>query len=144
MQKTQINKDINMLTNDSNREEERLKTFNVDWPHAFISTRILEKTGFYYIGPHDQVKCFFCGTEVASWEVGDNEVIEHRRWSPNCPLLKRRNTSNVPMDTASDLNQLLSPVAYNVHKLCVTKDRISQNFQLNRLVCDHLKIGQKQ
>lgn len=78
-------------------EEQRLKTFE-RWPHSFISSRTLAKTGFYYIGPHDQVRCYFCKVEVSRWESGDNEVNEHNRWSPNCPLLKRRDTSNVPLE----------------------------------------------
>lgn len=108
------NTSIQMSTNDLNREENRLKTFDASWPHAFISPRILAKTGFYYIGPHDQVKCYFCKVEVSSWEMGDNEVTEHSRWSPNCPLLKRRDTSNVPLEPTSELDQLLPPVSYDV------------------------------
>lgn len=108
------NTSIQMSTNDLNREENRLKTFNANWPHAFISQRVLAKTGFYYIGPHDQVKCYFCKVEVSSWEMGDNEVAEHGRWSPNCPLLKRRDTSNVPLEPISELDQLLPPVSYDV------------------------------
>lgn len=108
------NTSLQMSTNDLNREENRLKTFDASWPHSFISPRVLAKTGFYYIGPHDQVKCFFCKVEVSSWEMGDNEVTEHSRWSPNCPLLKRRETANVPVEPASELDQLLPPVSYDV------------------------------
>ncbi|XP_055325624.1 death-associated inhibitor of apoptosis 1 [Sitodiplosis mosellana] len=105
---------IQMSTNDLSREENRFKTFDASWPHTFISPRVLAKTGFYYIGPHDQVRCYFCKVEVSSWENGDNEVNEHSRWSPNCPLLKRRDTSNVPLDPVSELDQLLPPVSYDV------------------------------
>lgn len=79
-------------------EEQRLKSFERGWPHSFISPRVLAKTGFYFIGPHDQVRCYFCKVEVSRWENGDNEVAEHSRWSPNCPLLKRRETTNVPIE----------------------------------------------
>lgn len=79
-------------------EEHRLKSFKPDWPHSFVTPRVLAKIGFYYIGPQDQVRCCFCKVEVCRWESGDNEIIEHSRWSPNCPLLKRRETRNVPLE----------------------------------------------
>lgn len=90
-------------------EECRLMTFDSDWPHAFISPRILAKIGFYYIGPYDQVRCHFCRIRVRSWEIGDNEVNEHLRWSPRCPLLQRCDTTNVPLKPISELDQLLPP-----------------------------------
>lgn len=111
---TSENTSIQMSTNDLSREENRLKTFDTNWPHTFISPRILAKTGFYYIGPHDQVKCYFCKVEISSWESGDNEVSEHSRWSPNCPLLRRRETANVPLEPTTELDQLLPPVSYDV------------------------------
>lgn len=88
-----------MSINNLNREEHRLRTFDENWPHAFIDTNILAKTGLYYFGPHDQVKCHFCGLEINNWEMGDNEIFYHKRWSPNCPLLKQQNTSNIPMSS---------------------------------------------
>jgi len=108
------NTSIPMSTNDLSREENRLKTFDTNWPLTFISPRILAKTGFYYLGPHDQVKCYFCKVEISSWESGDNEVSEHSRWSPNCPLLRRRETANVPLEPTTELDELLPPVSYDV------------------------------
>jgi len=105
---------IQMSTNDLSREENRLKTFDANWPHSFISPRILAKTGFYYIGPHDQVKCYFCKVEISSWELGDNEVTEHSRWSPNCSLLRRRDTTNVPLEPTTELDQLLPEASYDI------------------------------
>lgn len=101
------NTSIPMSTEDLNHENDRLKTFGDSWPHAFISPRILAKTGFYYMGPHDQVKCYFCKVIVSSWEMGDNEVIEHSRWSLNCPLLNRRCKLNVSLEPRSELDHLL-------------------------------------
>lgn len=90
-------------------EEHRLMTFAAVWPHKFISPRILAKIGFYYTGPYDQVKCHFCKVKVRSWEMGDNEVNEHIRWSPQCPLLERCETTNVPLKPISELDKLLPP-----------------------------------
>lgn len=57
-----------MSTNEMNYEVNRKNTFNDVWPHAYINPRLLARTGFYYIGPYDQVKCNFCGLQVHSWE----------------------------------------------------------------------------
>lgn len=92
-----------------NCEENRLRTFNGNWPLSFINPSVLAKTGFHYIGPHDLVRCYFCKMDVYAWENGENEVEEHLRWSPNCPLLTRRKTDNLPLEPAADLFQLLPP-----------------------------------
>lgn len=90
-------------------EENRLKTFDdIDWPHDFISTETLAKTGFYYHGPPDQVRCYFCKVVVRNWSPGDSEVGEHMFWSSNCPLLRRRRTNNIPIQPEADLWELLA------------------------------------
>lgn len=99
------NKSINLYD-----EENRLRTFDNKWPHAFISPHILAKIGLSYIGPHDQVKCVFCQIKISTWELGDNEVTEHFRWSPNCSLLNKKDTFNKPKQPTSELNELLSQI----------------------------------
>lgn len=83
---------------DYNYEKTRFESFEFDWPHCYISPKILAKTGFYFLGPYDRVKCQFCFIDLCSWEMGDNEVDEHLRWSPHCPLLKRQQTMNIPIE----------------------------------------------
>lgn len=100
------------------KEEIRFKTFENRWPHDFLDARILAKTGFYFLGPADQVKCYFCKVEIGHWDPEDNEVAEHSRWSPNCPLLKRRETTNVPCEPVSELDELLPPMSYDVCGPC--------------------------
>lgn len=95
-----------------NAEDARRKTF-IDWPHSFLNPDILAMTGFYFIGPSDNVKCYFCKAEIARWEPEDNEVNEHQRWSPNCPLLRRRTTNNVPNNIVK-LDRALPPLTYDV------------------------------
>lgn len=100
------------------KEDARYKTFEHRWPHIFIDARILAKTGFYLVGPEDQVKCYFCKVEIGHWEQDDNEVAEHSRWSPNCPLLKRRETANVPLEPVAELDGLLPPMSFDVCGPC--------------------------
>lgn len=73
----------------------------------------MAKTGFFFIGPYDEIKCNFCNVVIRNWEVGDNEVTEHIRWSPNCPLLKRRTTPNVAIQSSHELDRLLPPTGYD-------------------------------
>lgn len=97
-----------MLEGNLRYENHRLKTFDdVGWPHNFINPEKLAKTGFYYVGPFDQVKCYFCKLVVWRWEIGDDEVKDHIRWAPCCPLLRRRQTTNVPIEPVSDFDNLL-------------------------------------
>lgn len=95
-----------------NNEEARLATFHT-WTKAFIAKEKLALYGFYHCGPDDNVKCAFCKVEIGSWEVGDNVLREHLRWSQNCPLIKRRPTSNVPIDLES-FERSLPPVSADV------------------------------
>nr|1SDZ_A Chain A, Apoptosis 1 inhibitor [Drosophila melanogaster]1SE0_A Chain A, Apoptosis 1 inhibitor [Drosophila melanogaster] len=98
--------------NDLNREETRLKTFT-DWPLDWLDKRQLAQTGMYFTHAGDKVKCFFCGVEIGSWEQEDQPVPEHQRWSPNCPLLRRRTTNNVPIN-AEALDRILPPISYDI------------------------------
>lgn len=98
---------------DLNREDVRLVTFdNESWDVPFLNKAKLAQIGFYYIGPQDTVKCHFCRVEIGKWEADDDCFTEHSRWSPSCPLLRRQQTDNVPID-ADDLNQILPPITYD-------------------------------
>lgn len=93
-------------------EKYRLKSFDVNgWPHEQINPKILAKTGFYYTGTPNKVKCFFC-TLIINWPQSMNDketVATHKLRSPYCRFLRRHNnTSNVPLEPISELNQLLS------------------------------------
>uniref|UniRef100_A0A2M3Z1E4 Putative apoptosis 1 inhibitor n=1 Tax=Anopheles braziliensis TaxID=58242 RepID=A0A2M3Z1E4_9DIPT len=78
-------------------EQNRLQTFD-QWPVAFIRKEELARYGFYYTGNEDTVKCHFCRVEIGMWEEHDNVIEEHLRWSPYCPLLRKRPTNNVALD----------------------------------------------
>lgn len=100
-----------------NREDIRLQTF-INWPHRFISPEKLAKTGFYFSGPNnDTVKCYFCTVQIERWEPSDDEVHEHMRHSPNCPLLRRSHTNNVPIDDG-ELDRLLPAPSFDVCGPC--------------------------
>lgn len=60
-------------------EDHRYKSFEPYRLLMSVSPTILAETGFYYIGPGDRVKCYFCYVEISQWSDGDDEVIEHFR-----------------------------------------------------------------
>jgi len=83
--------------NPLNIEANRLKTFkNRNFGNLDQSTFAL--LGFYYYGPVDLVKCYFCGIEIGMWEEGDDILAQHMKWSPSCTLICRNVTNNVPIN----------------------------------------------
>lgn len=101
------------------REDERVKTFD-NWPLDWLDKFELARTGMFYTGDGDKVKCYFCEVEIGRWEEHDLPVPEHLRWSPNCPLLRRRTTNNVPIDIEA-LDRVLPAISYD---LCGANDSI--------------------
>ena len=91
-----------------NVEAQRLRTFD-RWPVPFIDKHQLALLGFYYFGPGDLVKCYFCGIEIGMWEEGDDVLADHVRWSPLCPFICRLRTNNVPINEDL-LNRMLGGV----------------------------------
>lgn len=73
-------------------EQARLKTFERNWSQQSIDPRILAKTGLYFVGPGDKVKCAFCNKFFAVVSL-DNVLDMHEL----CPLICRFKTPNVPI-----------------------------------------------
>ena len=101
------------------REDERLKTFQ-SWPLEWLDKRELAMSGMFYMGEEDKTKCYFCEVEIGRWEREDEPVPEHLRFSPHCPLLRRRTTNNVPISCEA-LERLLPPPSYDI---CGLNDQI--------------------
>ena len=58
------------------------------WPIPHIqSPKRLAEAGFFYKGEKDQVTCYQCGFTLNNWEVTDIPEVEHKKWSPQCPLV---------------------------------------------------------
>lgn len=68
--------------------EERLHTFR-GWPHHFLRPDNLAKAGFRYTKNADLVECEDCGVKIGQWRPNDDPFIEHKKWSGNCPFVKR-------------------------------------------------------
>ncbi|KAI0224127.1 Baculoviral IAP repeat-containing protein 3 [Lamellibrachia satsuma] len=69
-------------------EATRLSTFR-RWPRSSsILPEDLAVAGFFYKGPGDNVKCFFCDGGLRNFEFGDDPWTEHARWFPRCNYVK--------------------------------------------------------
>uniref|UniRef100_A0A182JW50 RING-type domain-containing protein n=1 Tax=Anopheles christyi TaxID=43041 RepID=A0A182JW50_9DIPT len=105
-------------------EENRLRTFS-RWPVPFISPNVLARYGFYYVGTDDTVMCYFCRVEIGLWEPQDDVIQEHLRWSPYCPLLKKRPTNNVPLN-ANYLDAVPEP-SFDICGISVRHNSYAEN-----------------
>lgn len=104
----------------------RLKTFDKNWEHTFLRKHTLANSGFYFIGPRDRVKCFFCEVEIEKWVPGDDVVTEHKKWSPKCPQVNFMSTCDIPI---IEIDQSVG------RDVCGTRDingNITRNQQLNK------------
>lgn len=75
------------MANEMANEENRLKTFDLKWKHRTISSIEMAKNGFYYIGPEDEVRCYYCRVKLDTWEYTDNVTKTHYHCSPGCPKM---------------------------------------------------------
>lgn len=69
--------------------ENRLQTYS-NWPINYISPEQLAQAGFYYLNVADQVKCAFCGGIIGQWEQNDLPLNEHRKFFPECPIVRQQ------------------------------------------------------
>jgi hypothetical protein len=47
----------------------------------------LATSGFYYVGPGDNVRCFQCGGGLKNFQPTSDPWTEHACWFPRCPFL---------------------------------------------------------
>lgn len=90
---------------DFHDEATRLETYQ-NWPVSFIQPADLACAGFYYINRSDQVKCAWCQRVIGEWEISDDPVMEHLKFSPACP--KARSLSGA--SEVSDIGIGIQPV----------------------------------
>jgi E3 ubiquitin-protein ligase XIAP len=96
-----------------NCELDRLRSFeDNNWEKLFIDIKTLSLQGFYYYKLPDRVKCVFCAVCLHEFEQTDDVLKDHLKYSPNCPLLRRRLTNNVPINS-EQLDRFLPPASYD-------------------------------
>ncbi|ABC74895.1 inhibitor of apoptosis [Neodiprion abietis nucleopolyhedrovirus] len=86
-------------------EQKRLDSFD-SWPVKYLNPLYLAKTGFYYTGIADNVRCFDCRIEINNWEKNDDPVYEHRRWSERCRMVRGIMCGNVPLKSSDKIKNI--------------------------------------
>lgn len=93
-------------------EKTRLQTFSSDWPYnkRFIDVKIMAKSGLYFTGSSDCVKCVFCGLILHDWNSNDNPILDHWKFSRRCIMLNSpQDTYNITdKDSLKELKKMLS------------------------------------
>lgn len=65
----------------------RVQSF-ITKPRSFVqNTDDLALSGFYYVGPNDQVRCFQCKLFLGTWDNQDDPWQQHSFYAPGCPYL---------------------------------------------------------
>ena len=99
----------------------RLQTF-LTWPQdSPIQPQQLSEAGFYYVGEDDGVKCYVCGILLRNWESTDTAWGEHKKWSPQCPLVMEHDTKLATNDRLHSISENPPPIRRQF-------DRVVHNF----------------
>lgn len=89
--------------------ENRLRTFeNSGWPLSWLRPQDLAQAGFFYFNIGDQVKCAFCGGIIGQWEENDLPLHEHRKFFPDCPVIRSRELQEAQGDGVDEDNGIQS------------------------------------
>lgn len=105
---------IDLSVYDIMKECDRKKSFlDNNFQNRFVNLDDLALIGFFYFKKPNYVKCAFCAVVIGNFEPNDVALKKHLNRSPNCPLLRRRLTENVPLDDAK-LNEVLPEASYDV------------------------------
>jgi len=89
------------------KEGVRLATFK-KFPVSHVFALRLAQAGFFFTGESDKVQCFCCEATHQGWQPGDRPGLIHARISPNCPLVRGADASNLPLP-----NNITSPPVFN-------------------------------
>lgn len=98
-------------------ENERIRTFSIDWPHSsdYISIKNMALSGLYFTGIDDSVKCVFCSANIHQWMTNDDPVADHYRCNINCQFLwNPKLSSNISgKSSEKELRKLLDRLPRN-------------------------------
>ncbi|XP_055882712.1 E3 ubiquitin-protein ligase XIAP-like [Biomphalaria glabrata] len=104
--------EINISAN-SNDEKHRLASFANIPPESSEHPVLLSQNGFVFIGAGKNNKdakviCFSCRKCVLIWQGNEDICKLHQAISPDCPMLKNQEFSNIPMQLPSQASEAVS------------------------------------
>jgi baculoviral IAP repeat-containing protein 7/8 len=104
---------INFSGYDLLKESDRLRSFRDNkWNDSHVRASDLARLGCYFFKSPDLVRCIFCYVQLSEFASNDDALKEHLRFSPNCPLLRRCETRNEPIDR-DELERILPEASYD-------------------------------
>jgi len=74
-------------------ECDRINSFIGNFIPIGKSAKLMALNGFYYNGPFDNVRCFFCGVALKNWQLDDDVFEDHKRWFSTCQFIKKNETN---------------------------------------------------
>lgn len=80
-------------------------------PHG-LDTSLMALTGLYFDDKTSEIRCYFCRHSFKDFKKNEEIVSLHYKMSRNCPLMKRRRTSNIPLNEVN-LDLTLPPLVYD-------------------------------
>uniref|UniRef100_A0A182YU30 RING-type domain-containing protein n=1 Tax=Biomphalaria glabrata TaxID=6526 RepID=A0A182YU30_BIOGL len=104
--------EVNICAN-CNDERHRLATFANFPSESSKHPIILSQNGFLFIGAgknnkNAKVCCFSCRRSVLIWQGNEDICKLHKANSPDCPMLKNQEFSNIPMQLPSQASEAVS------------------------------------
>ncbi|CAF1642756.1 unnamed protein product [Adineta ricciae] len=134
---------------------DRKASFQTWIAESMPSVDDLVKSGFFYTGQQNIVRCFHCDGSLEKWGANDNPLIEHVRWFPCCSYAKQlagdqlyNRIRQAQNDLTAQTHMQISPTAGRTQleipneallsrlvaarlDLPITQRLISQNFKLS-------------
>lgn len=111
--KSTKHREIDLTKYNLYKEIDRRSTFLENkWKNSSVNIDLLALLGLFFAEKPDTVLCAFCNVHLNEFEPNDDVLKEHLKVSPNCPLLRRRETENEPLD-AEALDKVLPPASWD-------------------------------
>lgn len=98
----------------------RVRTY-MYWPStSSVNVFELARAGFVFTGVDDIVKCYQCKGTLKMWKPGDDPMVGHREYYPDCPHVMALDAMKKPVNTQNQLEDLLTVctgVGYRLQQL---------------------------
>ena len=88
------------------------------WPStSSVNVFELARAGFVFTGMDDIVKCFKCQGTLKKWKPGDDPLEGHKEFYPDCPHVVALDAIKKPVNTQTQLEDLLTVCEGVGHRL---------------------------
>lgn len=117
----------------------RVRTYTY-WPStSSVNVFELARAGFVFTGMDDIVKCYKCQGTLKKWKPGDDPLEGHKEFYPDCPHVIALNANKKPINTETQLEDLLSVcngVGYRLRQLRAIQSKASGVEPGRKAICN--------